>query len=70
MFNCLLTLIVNQHNANPNNQYILAFWHAGNSPKVKLSNRMGKEGNLSDFKQDMVVGARQAISEIADLLGF
>ncbi len=34
---------------------------------------MGKKGDLSDFENEMVVGARQAglsISKTADLLGF
>ncbi len=41
--------------------------------KFKLSIRMGKKVDLSDFKHGMVVGARQAglsISQTADLLGF
>ncbi len=41
--------------------------------KYKLSIRMGKKGDLSDFERGMVVGARRAgrsISKTADLLGF
>ena len=41
--------------------------------KLKLSNRMGKKGVLSDFEHGNVEGARRAgmsISETADLLGF
>uniref|UniRef100_A0A9J8DEC8 Uncharacterized protein n=1 Tax=Cyprinus carpio carpio TaxID=630221 RepID=A0A9J8DEC8_CYPCA len=41
--------------------------------KFKLSIRMGKRGDLSDFERGMVVGARWAglsISKTADLLGF
>ncbi len=41
--------------------------------KFKLSIRMGKKGDLSDFERGMVVGARRAglsISKTADLLGF
>ncbi len=41
--------------------------------KFKLSIRMGKKGDLSNFERGMVVGARRAglsISQTADLLGF
>ncbi len=41
--------------------------------KFKLSIRMGKKGDLSDFERAMFVGARRAglsISKTADLLGF
>ncbi len=41
--------------------------------KFKLSIRMGKKGDLSDFERGMVVGARRAglsISTTADRLGF
>ncbi len=41
--------------------------------KFKPSIRMGKKGDLSDFKRGRVVGARRAglsISKTADLLGF
>ncbi len=41
--------------------------------KFKLSIRMGKKGDLSDFECGMVVGARRAdlsISKTADLLPF
>ncbi len=41
--------------------------------KFKPSIRIGKKGDLSDFKRGMVVGARRAglsMSKTADLLGF